>query len=55
MEYLIGVGLAVAALAGHGAFDFVHISSFRIPVFRCGGPASAFRSTFSPPVSLPCC
>jgi hypothetical protein len=29
--------------------------SFRIPVSRCGGPASAFRSTFSPAVSLPCC
>jgi hypothetical protein len=45
--------LIVAALAGHGVFDFFH--QFRIPVSRCGGQASAFRSTFSPAVSLPCC
>ena len=47
--------LIVAGLAGHGVFDFFHHHSFRIQESRRGGPASAYRSTFSPAVSLPCC
>jgi hypothetical protein len=47
--------LIVAAMAGHGVLIYFITGSFRIPVSRCGGPASAFRSTFSPAVSLPCC
>jgi hypothetical protein len=47
--------LIVAALAGHGVSTSFITFSFRIPVSRCGGLASAFRSTFSPAVSLPCC
>jgi len=33
--------LVVAALAGHGVFDFFHHLFMKIRVSRCGGPASA--------------